>query len=212
MNQKKSNTHKLLIGIGCFACLCIGFFTGKFLQLDFLQFEDKVEFEDTIQIVLSIISIAVTIWLALHISNVLDRNKEVSKTKKEFYYDHIKYIEGILFDLSEDITACQESGGTINYYKATNVIKRLNASNKNLKDKLGSILGNDSFEKFTESAHSINITLTSTPPNENEGGQFVSITNNKITIPNNLISTLQKDISLLTSNVFELKFAINDKL
>jgi hypothetical protein len=191
----------------------LGYFLGK-INIPFFKFDDKIELADAIQVILSFISIIVTILLAVHISTVIERSREVEKVEKEFYFRKLDYLESLLIDLSIDISSCTDGASTVNYYKTVNVCKRLNTGIKAIYNKLSEksiTMDVNKKEVFIEFSSQIRETLTNTAPSQGIIGNYVSISNSQITVPPVLISQTDVSIGKALDCIFEIKFEINSK-
>jgi uncharacterized transporter YbjL len=116
-NQIGKITYNAILYLCCFS---VGIVTGKLFNFSYFKIDEKLN-------LVNILSIAATIFSAWYLANILDREKQRSKSEKELILGRISDLNKLLDNSLEKVEQ-----GEIEYVEAASVFKRLNTTIENI--------------------------------------------------------------------------------
>jgi len=201
------NLKNNYLSAGLFLSLVIiGFLIGKFITFPFFEVSKTID-------LVSLLSIVVTIWLAIIITTVFDKHKSNHRTEKDLVIKRVDNIYNISCILQKEA-----SSGKIPYTEAASSIKRINTSIfsvYNLVEKCQFSLHLEIKNKLKDSIGNLRDTLTNSPMMTEEQIQKADI---PIEVKDGIIHYNRQRINQIESNfdnlndlLLELQIRINNK-
>lgn len=186
------------------AILAVGIVLGKFINVSYFKIEEKID-------LISIVSLAVTLFAAWYISKILDKEKEDSRTEKDLILKRTEDIYQLIDGSHQKVVS-----GKIPFQEASSHLKRINTSISSIYRILEKIpLQTDQVlkENLLINNRKLRDLLTNTPiinDQQIQGSNLpIEVKNGIIYLNRNRIAEIEFEYDKLKDNILLMQLSIN---
>ncbi|WP_424964064.1 hypothetical protein [Ekhidna sp.] len=202
----KSLRNKLLYTGLYFSLVAVGFLIAKFFDIPHFEIKKEVD-------LISILSILVTVWLAVIITTVFDKRKSDFRIEKDIVIRRVDSIYNLVGELQR-----KSVSGEIEYTNAASSLKRINTSLSSLYkliEKCQFSIADDIRSSLRESVSILKDELTDTPKLTTEQIQNsdipMEVKDGMIHFNKHKVAQLESSFDKLSDLLLELQIRINKK-
>ena len=188
--------YSIITGI---ICLAIGYFCGKELDYTCFTLNDEIS-------VVDILTLLVTIFLAIYVGHVIEKVNESSRTEKTLIISSIERLDNISRDVANNFIS-----GKIEYQIAASGLKKIGTGIQRIK-KRAEMLGwktQDEFDEILKKHRQLRNLTTDTPSTDNNDSNEIKVKQGMIEFSSNRTREIHNEFESFYLLLFELLIKIN---